>query len=693
MDIAIQNCNNILSGTVSLVEGALNIKYAINGTGKSTIAKAIHAATQHNANALSALKPYRFMEDTDHDPSVTGIESISKVMIFDESYIDQYVYQSDELLKNSFEIFVKTPDYDQHIKQIQQLLSDINRTFQDDPDLDELIVAFSQFIDGCGKSKTSLAASSPLVKGFGKGNRLNNIPEGLEAFAPYLRNSQDAGNVKWLKWQADGKKYLDMADQCPYCSGSVAETKDSILRIAQEYDSKAFEHLNKMLLLFDQLKPYFSDASNKQINAITNNAANMNSQQKSYLYEIKQQIDNMLANLNNLKRIGFQSLKDANKIADQLKGYVIDLNLFSHLQSELMTRKIAAINTALEAVVKKAGILQGEINKQNKLIRKTIEENSSSINDFLTCAGYEYAVSIEGNSDDRYRMILKPMGYDTEITSAKEHLSYGERNALALALFMFSALKENPDLIILDDPISSFDGNKKFALLNMLFMSDKCLRNRTVLMLTHDFNSVIDVVHTMPQNFNPAPHAAFLCTVNGNLGETPILKADIQSFRQIALENMNANIDTLNKLVYLRRLLEVEGEKGLAWQLLSNLFHKRAIPEIHDNGSRAMTEEEKQEATDAIKAYIPDFDYDAEYAKTQSKEQLSALYNQSSSSYEKLQIYRIVYNENSENPVVKKFVNETFHVENDYIFQLNPRKYNTIPPFIMAACDHDMMVG
>lgn len=40
---------------------------------------------------------------------------------------------------------------------------------------------------------------------------------------------------------------------------------------------------------------------------------------------------------------------------------------------------------------------------------------------------------------------------------------------------------------------------------------EECLRNRTVLLLTHDFNTVIDVIATMPYNFNPAPHGASLC--------------------------------------------------------------------------------------------------------------------------------------------------------------------------------------
>lgn len=41
MNIIIRNCKNIDSGTVTIEEGKLNIKYAINGTGKSTIAQVI----------------------------------------------------------------------------------------------------------------------------------------------------------------------------------------------------------------------------------------------------------------------------------------------------------------------------------------------------------------------------------------------------------------------------------------------------------------------------------------------------------------------------------------------------------------------------------------------------------------------------------------------------------------------------
>lgn len=691
MDIILENCNNITQGRAIIVEGALNIKYAINGTGKSTISKAITAVVNQDDKALDLLVPYQFANDPTHRPKVMGVDNIHKVMTFDEAYIDQYMYQTDDLLKDSFEILVRTPDYDRHMAEIGQLLSEINESFQRNPELDSLIQAFSSFIDGCGRSQTSIAASGPIYKAFGKGNRINNIPAGLEAFSPYLSNTQEASNVKWLKWQVDGKKFLEIADQCPYCSGSIEHAKAKILQITEEYDSKAIEHLDKMLVLFGQLSPYFSEATREQIALITNNAGNMTTQQKRYLFEIKDQVNSVLVLLQGIKKLGFNSLKDVDRVVDQLRSYEINLELFGHLQSDLMRSKIDIINASLHHIVEKAGRLQGEVNQQNLLIQRTIRENSTAINNFLKCAGYKYAVSIEETAEHKYKLLLRPTSVDTKISSAKSHLSYGERNALALALFMFSAIKEDPDMVILDDPITSFDGNKKFALLNMLFLSERCLKNRTVLLLTHDFNTVIDVISTMPYNFNPAPHGAFLSTINGVLEEKEISKANILSFKQIALLNIEADIDILNKAVFLRRLYEAEGNKGLGWNLLSNLFHKREVPTIpDDNATRNMTASEIADATAEIGQYITGFDYNQQYLRTQNTQTLIDAYHNSGSNYEKLQIYRILYNENHEKPVVKKFVNETFHVENDFLFQLNPSEYETIPQYIIEECDEDI---
>lgn len=696
MRLKIKNCNNIENGEFDLIENRLNIKYAINGTGKSTISKAIDAFVENNEDKKKALLPFKYYGDSEeHLPELTGIEQFGKISVFNEKYIEDYVYQQNELIKNSFEIFVKTADYDKHINEIEKLLNGINVTFKDHPELEMLIRVFQQFIDGFGKAKSGYSAAGAIGKGIAKGNKIDNIPIGLEMYEPYLKNSE---NVKWIKWQIDGKSYLDMADQCPYCTGSVKETKDTILKVSNEYDAKAVEQLNKMLEVFKSLSPYFSVETLSKIEEITKNVAGITDAQKNYLLEIKYQADSFLKQLYGLKGMGFHSLKNAEKIADELEKYKVDLSYYSHLNSPLSNEKVDIINRTLDDVLKKAGKLQGEIAQQKRVIKTTIEMYSSEINEFLHYAGYQYRVSIEEDETTTdYHLVLKHIDGADNVQTAEEHLSYGERNAFALVLFMYNVLKENPDLVILDDPISSFDGNKKFAIINMLFMGKQSLKNRSVLLLTHEFDTVIDVIYNMPYNFNPAPKAAFLTTKAGILAEKEITKTNIKSFGEIAQFNISSSMDTLNKLVYLRRLLEIQQAHGLAWQLLSNVFHKREKPEYHfldGTPNRLMTDEEIETATDEIRnKYISDFDYILEYNKTQDVSTLRELYRNSGSNYEKLQIYRIIVNENSPNSVIKKFVNEAFHIENDFLFQLNPCEYDTVPQYIIDECDKEVLVS
>ena len=697
MDIQIRNCNNIDTGNIELIEGRLNIKYAVNGTGKSTISKALEAFIKNNDSQKKALLPFKYYGDSSEvTPEISGAEKFKSVAIFNEKYVEEYIFQPNELIKNSFEIFIKTHNYENHTKEIDGLLKNINLTFKEHPELDELIDAFQNFVSGFGKAKSGYSAAGSIAKGIGKGNKIDNIPKGLEVYSTYLKNED---NVKWLKWQMDGKSYLDMDDKCPYCANTVEEVrKKTILQVSEEYDAKSVEQLNKMLDVFELLIPYFNDETGNKIKEITQNATNISDAQKNYLVEVKKQVETLLAQLNGLKNIGFHSLKYSEKIADDLNKYKVDLSYYSHMNSKLSEEKVYVINATLDEVLQKAGQLQGEINKQKKHIKETIEEYNTEINDFLYYAGYKYRVSIEYDDVNNYHLVLKHVDNKINIDSVTEHLSYGEKNAFALVLFMYEVLKENPDLVILDDPISSFDGNKKFAIINMLFMGKKCLKDRTVLLLTHEFSTVIDSVKNMKHHFNPAPKAAFLSTKKGILTEKNISKNDIKSFVDIAKSSISSEIDILNKLVYLRRLQEINGENTLAYQLVSNIFHKRKEPiykyfdkSSNEWKSRQMTEAEICNAKEDIKKSIRDFDYKEEFDKTQNKCVLKELYLNSNSNYEKMQLYRIAFNENHDNDVIRKFINETFHIENDYLFQLDPREYDTIPQYIIDECDKAMM--
>ena len=160
------------------------------------------------------------------------------------------------------------------------------------------------------------------------------------------------------------------------------------------------------------------------------------------------------------------------------------------------------------------------------------------------------------DKDKKHRMRLKHTDHNGKIEQVDDHLSFGERNAFSLVLFMYDTLKKDVDLIILDDPISSFDKNKKFAILNMLFRGANTFRDKTVLMLTHDFEPIVDMVLHHTDKF-ALPHAVFLENNSGEISEKVIVKSDIRTFIEINKENAELDISSINKLVYMRRLLEI----------------------------------------------------------------------------------------------------------------------------------------
>ena len=132
MRIEIKNCNNIDNGIIDIKENTLNIKYAINGTGKSTIAKAIIASTNKEVAgrkkiSLSDLTPFKYIGSTSDLPNVTGVNQNSSIMIFDEEYINNFIFQADDLLKGSFDIFIRGENYEKGMQEISTLVETMQK--------------------------------------------------------------------------------------------------------------------------------------------------------------------------------------------------------------------------------------------------------------------------------------------------------------------------------------------------------------------------------------------------------------------------------------------------------------------------------------------------------------------------------------------------------------------------------------
>ena len=326
-------------------------------------------------------------------------------------------------------------------------------------------------------------------------------------------------------------------------------------------------------------------------------------------------------------------------------------------------------------------------------MKRTIERHQKDINEFLSYAGYSYAVEVAGEGEQA-QLKLRHIDHEEHLNGGSQHLSFGERNAFSIVLFMYECISKKPDLIILDDPISSFDKNKKYAILEMLFRRDaeSCLKNKTVLMLTHDVEPIIDTIKSLSGKFSNQTSASFLRLAAGKINELDISKDDIQTFSHICKNALASNRDDIVKLIYLRRHFEITDNKGDAYQVLSNILHKRE--RAIDTREAKGTDDKYPEMENTkfvngcaeISNGLVGFSYTNILNRIADSNAMRALYGTCTNGYEKLQIFRLL-GIDAGNSVIQKFINETYHIENEFICQLDPAKFDTIPEYVIAECD------
>ena len=502
IQLEIKNCNNIDSAVVSLAEQKLNIKFAPNGTGKSTIARAVLLGLKGDKNLLSELMPFKLRNANPENkqPEVKGLEAFKSMLCFNEEYVSQFVFRPNELLSNSFDILIRTDAYKQRAQEIEDLVRNIKQLFSNNPELETLIANLKEMGDAFKLSKSGLSKSSTGMKGLSAGNKIQHVPAGLESYTQFIQGQNSVG---WIDWQTKGYEFVELSDNCPFCTSHAADKKDQIKKVGQEYDKNTIKNLIGIIAVINNLGNYFSDEAKGKLIAITVLKDGIEKEHEAFLATVKTQIDTFTEKLEKLRTLSAFQFNDGEKVAEKLPAYKLDLQFFSELKSDRMLGAIAPINASIESVIEQAGQLQGKINQQRSEIKKTVERHQKNINDFLEYAGYRYAVEIAGEGEQA-QLKLRHIDHQEHLSGGNQHLSFGERNAFAIVLFMYECLSKKPDLIILDDPISSFDKNKKYAILEMLFRrdADSCLKSKTVLMLTHDVEPIIDTIRSLEKKFN-----------------------------------------------------------------------------------------------------------------------------------------------------------------------------------------------
>lgn len=699
VDILIKNCNNVKEGTISIVENRLNIRYGMNGTGKSTLSKAIDLSSK--GSGLESLTPFGNVDDI---PSISISKMFNNVQVYNEEFVERMVFQESAVINNAFDVFIRTPDYEERRKELDDRLIKLKIDIDSQERIIQLrkdILAFSGKLE-LNAAKTGIK-NGVNYKAIIKKNNVYNIPEKLKKYAEIISDEDIC--IDWIDWKTKGAGF-DSKGICPYCAdGLKADYEEEKKTFKETYTKSDAKNLKAMLDLFENFHKYMNEDKFSSIIACIKEEKDedtISTVMKAVVNEYEH-ISNKLSRITLFDKNAFKQI-DISGIDELLKGMQFEISVFNYFSSNYFMEIVNDVNRKIEELRKEAKEIKIAIGKLQSILKQAVNESQKDINNFLDSAGINYHIGINLDEDGQAFATLLYINEKelVQVEHIKNHLSWGERNAFSLILFMFYAISVNADLIVLDDPISSFDANKKYAIIHRMFSKQTGLIKRelykkTVLMLTHDFEPIIDfgVVGKLP---NDALDIKFIRNRRGKLDEIEIdCDSDVRPVLQEIVRNIkDETLGHVHRIAFLRKYYEYEGVEANinAYNVLSSLIHGRSTYR-YKNGDK-IKDDEVKEGTEDIKKWIDKFDYEKLIAEIYNEQSLALMYLKETNHYLKVQLFRALFEvvpqmEIKDDDVLVKFINESYHIENDYAYYLDVIKYEMVPEYIINAIDKYMM--
>lgn len=700
-NIQIHNCNNIKNGTVRIEPNKLNIKYGINGTGKTTIANAIKYSVKEDK--LQDLQSYYSTDKA----SIEVSPKFNKILVFNEEFINQVVFVEDEVIENSFEVFLKTPDYETKKRQLDEHLKILREIVVEDSEIVDLKNKLMTINGKFSRTSTGKLSITGVLKSLLSKQNLYNIPTELESYRPFIENADN--NIAWIDWVNKGEAF-DNIDCCPYCSEGLKENHIQKKEIFKKtYKKKDSQNLKEILELVQELKEFMSDEKyNDLIKYIKSETPD--DVIKMIVGKLTTELDLLISRFDAISDFGRKNIAmaDISDIEQQISHMEIPVDIFEIFRGEKLLNIFSRINEKIVQLKGEVSSLKKEMGELKGLLLATINASQMDINDFLKTAGINYEIEIRAEDETNSKTILKQCFSDekSNVENIREHLSWGEKNAFSLILFMYYAHMQNSDLIILDDPVSSFDSNKKYAILHRMFKNmgkqQISLLDKTVLLLTHDFEPITDFIVVGKMSKDNAV-ASFVWNENGIVAEQIIDPEDdvciiTEEYANIARKS---DINIVSRVAFLRKLCELngrQGEWGEAYEILSCLVHASGIRRKLANDTYVdMDDTEIESGMSKIKEFIPGFDFEEYKDSTYTISGIKTLYECENNAYLKIQLFRAICEIAGDTIKLSpfddgwyKFIDETYHIENDYLHYLDILKFNIVPNYISNKVEEMM---
>jgi energy-coupling factor transporter ATP-binding protein EcfA2 len=351
MKVDLKYCNNIVEGRITIEDNKLNILYGINGIGKSTIAKSIYYSI-HEPEKVDLLKPFSTIKDASIKSSIVFDVLPNKVIIYNDDYIKQYLFiSSDEILKNSFELFIAPNDLDEQKKYINTQLELINKLLSQNKHLGQLNSLVQQ-LDPLFKfkknSETELTPKSKIKQLFDEGNKVHNIPVSLIKFKNYIDDPQ---SIRWVDWHSKGHPFIVKKENCPFCAKILndQERKDNS-EVDLLFPKAILDVYKKIETSFAQNYELFSQTTFEDFDKITKSTSEINIENQNKLIGLYKEAQRLILQMSYSSKYTYDIFKEIENIGLELENKKIDLSNLKFIDGKEI-RKVIVVKGKLVNIV------------------------------------------------------------------------------------------------------------------------------------------------------------------------------------------------------------------------------------------------------------------------------------------------------------------------------------------------------
>ena len=442
MIVSISDFRNIEKlDSLEIDDGKINFLTGVSGTGKTAIANAVEGKIDDLDTRAGA----------DNPPVVTCNPRPSAVDLFDAHTVEDLYVEAQSSTAFSA-VMLKNDSYKQaenayygSIRILQQFELSIRERF----------AWYTTVIE---KTKAKYKTSGGLT------SRCNpSVAQQVVIDSPPERASlvKERGG-EYLSWLHEGTQMDEWTGDerlCPFCLESVGKERADFISLVASDKGK---DISKVSALSEALTANGIDCGDlfipENINEAISRLESANKAKEAY------------ARLLNLIDYATRGIRHQYSLSED------------DYAASPFFQEIPGLKAALEQLVKSDRELKRAFGVLRSEFAKSIDSNIETINEYLQRFDIPYRFELDSlGDDDKAAYSLVHTG-STELKDYKAKLSYGEKNIISLLLFLLKPRGEN-ELVVIDDPVSSYDEFRRVQIYRMLFELN--LPN-TVLLMSHD---------------------------------------------------------------------------------------------------------------------------------------------------------------------------------------------------------------